>query len=140
MCNVLQLPRATYYYEAKQSPTDDDEITPIILEIFRKSRNNYGSRKIKVELKKSGHIVSRRRIRRVMTENGLVSNYTVAQYRPKSVPCNEDIIENKLDRQFNQEQQLAVVVSDLTYVRVNKKWNYICLLVDLFNRETIGHT
>jgi putative transposase len=25
-------------------------------------------------------------------------------------------------------------------VRVNQKWNYVCLLVDLFNREIIGHS
>jgi len=26
----------------------------------------------------------------------------------------------------------------LTYVRVNYKWNYVCILLDLFNREIIG--
>ena len=31
-----------------------------------------------------------------------------------------------------------MVVSDLTYVRVNKKWHYICVFVDLFNREIVG--
>lgn len=30
------------------------------------------------------------------------------------------------------------VVSDLTYVQVQRKWAYICLLIDLFNREIIG--
>ncbi|PEP58665.1 IS3 family transposase, partial [Bacillus pseudomycoides] len=48
---------------------------------------------------------------------------------PKIQLCNEENISNKLDRQFNQKEELAVVVSDLTYVRVNKKWNYVCLLV-----------
>ena len=38
---------------------------------------------------------------------------------------------------FNKEW-LAVIVSDLTYVRVGKKWHYVCLFVDLFNREIIG--
>ena len=33
-----------------------------------------------------------------------------------------------------------MVVSDLTYVRVGDKWNYICLFVDLYNREMIGHS
>jgi transposase InsO family protein len=33
-----------------------------------------------------------------------------------------------------------VVVSDLTYVRVGTSWNYICVLVDLFNREIIGYS
>lgn len=35
---------------------------------------------------------------------------------------------------------VEAVVSDLTYVRVEGKWNYICLLIDLFNREIIGHS
>lgn len=32
------------------------------------------------------------------------------------------------------------MVSDLTYVSVGVKWNYICVLVDLFNREIIGYS
>ena len=32
------------------------------------------------------------------------------------------------------------MVSDLTYVRVEKSWHYICLFVDLYNREIIGHS
>ncbi|SCN02049.1 Transposase [Bacillus wiedmannii] len=59
---------------------------------------------------------------------------------PKRVSCNEENISNELDRQFDQKEMFVVVVSDLTYVRVNKKWNYICLLVDLFNQEIIGHS
>lgn len=35
---------------------------------------------------------------------------------------------------------MAVIVSDLTYVRVGKKWHYVCLFVDLFNREIIGRS
>ncbi|MBU5267075.1 hypothetical protein KQI21_09630 [Virgibacillus proomii] len=37
-------------------------------------------------------------------------------------------------------QPLHVLVSDLTYVRVAEKWNYICLFVDLFNREMMGYS
>ena len=32
------------------------------------------------------------------------------------------------------------MVSDLTYVKVENKWHYICDFVDLFNREIIGLT
>lgn len=31
-------------------------------------------------------------------------------------------------------------MSDLTYLRVGAGWNYICVLVDLFNREIIGYS
>ncbi len=139
MCKVLQLPRSTYYYEAQEKQSDNELIAKIT-EIFRISRNNYGTRKIKVELKKKGLIVSRRRIGRIMKENGLVSSYTVAQYKPHVESCNEAKVANELDRQFDQGEQLAVVVSDLTYVRVEQKWQYVCLLVDLFNREIIGYS
>ena len=54
--------------------------------------------------------------------------------------CNESKIANELNREFNTDKPYAAVVSDLTYVRVNRKWNYVCLLVDLFNREIIGYS
>lgn len=38
MCNVLQLSRATYYYEAKQAQDTGDELSPLVKEIFRESR------------------------------------------------------------------------------------------------------
>ena len=53
MCRVLQVNRSTYYYEAKQLP-DESGLASEIKEIFRKSRNNYGTRKIKGELMKTG--------------------------------------------------------------------------------------
>ena len=71
---------------------------------------------------------------------GLVSNYTVAQFKPHKSLCNEAPVKNELQRQFDQDKPLAVIVSDLTYVRVGKKWNYVCLFVDLFNREIIGYS
>ena len=138
MCSVLQLPRSTYYYEAQEKQSED-QLVKAIQEIFYNSRNTYGTRKIKFELKKRNLIVSRRKIGRIMKELGLVSVYTVAQYKPQVDTCNESKVANKLNRQFQQEEHLAVVVSDLTYVRVEGKWQYVCLLVDLFNREIIGH-
>ncbi|MGD6794695.1 IS3 family transposase [Metabacillus indicus] len=137
MCKVLQLSRSSYYYEEKERHSEDD-LTTSIIEIFQDSRQNYGMRKIKQELKKLGKVVSRRRIGRIMKEQGLVSAYTVAQYKPHSSGTNESEQKNELDREFTQPEELSVVVSDLTYVRVNQKWHYICVFVDLFNREIIG--
>lgn len=65
MCKVLNIPRSSYYYEAKQKPQEDN-LAVEIREIFRQSRNNYGTRKIKVELFKKDLVVSRRRIGRIM--------------------------------------------------------------------------
>ena len=139
MCRVLQVNRSTYYYEAKQLP-DESGLVSEIKEIFRKSRNNYGTRKIKRELMKTGKQVSRRRIGRIMKREGLVSNYTTAQFKPQKDTCNESKTENVLNRQFQNREYRDVVISDLTYVRVGAHWNYICVLVDLYNREIIGYS
>ena len=53
MCRVLQVSRSTYYYEAA-TKKDESELTADIQEIFRKSRNHYGTRKIKKELADCG--------------------------------------------------------------------------------------
>src|SRR5699024_10121215 len=115
-----------------------DELTELIIKIFKDSRDIYGQRKIKKELQKLGFKVSRRRIGRIMKAQGLVSKYTVAQFKPNKSKVNESEIGNKLNHECNKDIELKVVVSDLTYVRVQNNWNYICVLIDLFNREIIG--
>ena len=139
MCRVLQVNRSTYYYEAKQRP-DETGLSTEITEIFKTSRNNYGTRKIKKELMRTGKQVSRRRIGRIMKQEGLVSNDTTTQFKPQKDTCNESKTENVLDRQFQNREYRDVVISDLTYVRVGTHWNYICILVDLYNREIIGYS
>ena len=139
MCRVLQVNRSTYYYEAKQLP-DESGLASGIKEIFCKSRNNYGTRKIKRELMKTGKQVSRRRIGRIMKQEGLVSNYTTAQFKPQKDTCNESKTENVLNRQFQNREYRDVVISDLTYVRAGAHWNYICVPAGLYNREIIGYS
>lgn len=51
---------------------------------------------------------------------GISSNYTVAYYKPQKKQSNEAVIANVLNRVFEQNQKYAVLVSDLTYVRVGK--------------------
>ena len=139
MCKVLKISRSTYYYEAKQK-ADESGLTAAITDIFKTSRNNYGTRKIKWELAKRDMIVSRRRIGRIMKQEGLVSIYTTAQYHPQKDTCNESKTANVVNREFDEQPYRNVVVSDLTYVRVGMNWNYICVLVDLCNREIIGYS
>lgn len=139
MCRVLQVNRSTYYYGAKQRP-DGSGPASEITEIFKASRSNYGTRKIKKGLMKTGKQVSRRRIGRIMEQQGLVSNYTTAQFKPHKDTCNESKTENVVNRQFQGREYRDVVISDLTYVRVGTGWNYICILVGLYNREIIGYS
>ena len=74
-----------------------------------------------------------------MQEQGLVRLTQWPSLSPYEI-CNESEQKNELNREFDQEEEMTVIVSDLTYVRVNQKWHYICVFVDLFNREIIGYS
>ena len=139
MCNLLNISRALVYYTHKPSSVDYT-LHNLVIKIFNDSRSNYGSRKIKVELAKLDHIVSRRLITRIMKLYGLVSNYTVKQFKKPKASSNNSDIPNILDRNFLNRKCLEVIISDLTYVRVINNWAYVCLIIDLFNREIVGHS
>ena len=116
----------------------DIKLESEIMRIFRESRSNYGTRKIRVKLKKIGITASRRKIGQIMDKHGLISNYIKHRPKQRRVKCNEDDYPNILNRKFNRDNSLDVVVSDLTYVGVAGTWNYVCLIVDLWNREIVG--
>ncbi len=96
MCRVLQIPRSTYYYEAKRKP-DESHLVSKIKTIFKESRNSYGALKIKKILEAQYKlIVSKRRIRKIMNQQGLVSSYQVTKYKPHRTTCNESKAANLL--------------------------------------------
>lgn len=74
-----------------------------------------------------------------MRKYQLISVYTKRKFRAKTSSVNNANTENVLDRNFKDKRELEVLVSDLTYVDVLGNWNYVCLVLDLFNREIVGH-
>ena len=104
------------------------------------SRGRYGSRKIKVAPARAGATASRRRISRIMRDNGLASSY--GRKRPKCHPGRPNGAElpDAVARRFDGRSPRTHACSDLAYVRVGGGWNRVCLLVDLRNREIVGHS
>lgn len=148
MCTVLQIARSTFYYETsvsvekeRQKAQAEQELKEEIWTIFHENRRVYGTRKLKKELEnRKKWTVSRRRIGRLMASLGIQSKYALPSYKPMVTPPNEATYRNVLNRQFNPAAKNAVLVSDLTYVKVGGRWNYICFLLDLYNREIVGYS
>lgn len=139
MCRILNISRSGYY-NYKDPVERKDEYTELVTKIFYENQKAYGTRRIKKECKRQGITLSRRRIGRIMNSEGLVSSYTVAKYKVYKTKVNNDVVTNHVDRKFNNRGAYEVIVSDLTYVRVGSKWNYICTLIDLYNREIVGYS
>jgi len=139
MCKILKISKSQVYYQPIIKKVDN-KLETLIKNIFKKSRKNYGARKIKHELLVHGYRVSVRKIRRIMQKHGLISNYTLKHYKARKSDVNNDEIANIVNRDFANRSHLDVAVSDLTYVRVLNSWYYICVIIDLFNREIIGYS
>ena len=138
-CKILGISRGSYYYEPK-APKEEGELEEAVQEAFEENRSLYGSRKIKKALSRKGINVSRRKINRIMKGRGLESAYTRRKYKHSKSRPSEATVPNLLNREFDNKKPLDTVVSDLTYVRVGQKWQYICILLDLHNREIIGYS
>ena len=137
LCRCLGISRGSYYYESRQ-PKEETLLEKAVQTAFEENRSLYGSRKLKKVLAGKDMTLSRRKICSIMKRLGLESAYTHRKYKHHHTKVNDSAAPNLLDRQFDHQDRLAAVVSDLTYVRVGTKWQYVCILLDLHNREIIG--
>ena len=81
MCKLLSIPRSNYYYEINRTikPKRHD-FEDEIIKVFEEAESRYGARRIRKQLRLEGIVVSRRKIRKIMIKNALVSLYTVKMY------------------------------------------------------------
>jgi len=145
LCRVLYVRRSNYYHYKLRRPSEteiakqDEVLKPIVEEIFNKTKGRIGSKKICHLIQRQGIPTSPTRVRRLMKEMNLVCRATRKgikyNYSKSSVHCK-----NLLNRNFEQTEPNIVWVSDITYVRVNRKAYYLCVYIDLFSRKVIGYT
>lgn len=119
-------------------PKAPDPIEPDVPGAFEASRGGYGARRLKVALERAGITASRRRICRIMRENGLSSAYSGRAPKGGARPVQPPSAENVPARSFDGHAPRTHVASDLAYVRAGGSWRCVRLLADLCNREIVG--
>lgn len=141
-CEILGVARSTYYRLLSEPERTDepDPIEPLVKAIFRDNEEEFGARRIKLALAEMGVRASRRRVRRAMRRLGISSSYARAGFKPAPSRPNDADVPNVVGRDFGGRRPHEVVASDLTYVRTGGRWSYVCLMVDLYNREIVGHS
>lgn len=92
------------YYQSKEVLIGN-ELEQLIIRIFKDSRNNYRTRKIKHILITHGCNVSGSKIARIMNKHGLVSNYTIKHYKVHRSSVNKAKINNVVNQDFNDRKR-----------------------------------
>lgn len=142
MCRLMTVSRSAYYAWLKSSRTaaekDDVELTEVIKTLFKKSRRNYGTRRLKEALSKRDRQVSRRRIGRLMRVAGLACKTQRKFKATTNSQHNLPIAPNHLDRQFTAPEPNQTYVGDITYIHTQEGWLYLAVVIDLYSRQVVG--
>lgn len=144
VCATLGVSRSAYYAwrtdNVSARASRDDELAPLIRSIFWQHRRRYGTRRIVSELADQGQRLSRRRVAKLLKNQGLRA------IQPKSfVPRTTDS-RHALGYSPNLLLEAAdpvgineLWVGDITYVPLRSgAFCYLALLMDRFSRALTG--
>ncbi len=109
--------------------------------IFNENRQVYGAARIQKTLEREGLVYCRSYIAQLMKQMGLRSIL-----KKKFKICTTDsnhkypVAKNQLNRNFKSDKLGQKWVSDITYIKVAGKWNYLTTIIDLADRKLIAWT
>ena len=136
-CELLSLPRSSYYRPigdpSKVSPDDLDLMRLIDEEYTR--HPFYGSRKIKVWLKRQGYNVNRKRVQRLMRKMGIQS---IAPKPKTSAPRKDHIIYPYLLKGMKINRPNMAWCADITYIRLSGGFVYLTAIMDWHSRYVLS--
>lgn len=130
---LLGIARSTAYYIPRLSQ-EDDQLMKAIDEIYT-SWPFYGSRRIRVELRRRGHDIGRDRIRSLMRRMGIKAlfpgpNTSKADLQHRKYPY---LLRGLPICRTNQ-----VWGTDITYIRMHHGFLYLVAIIDWFSRYVIS--
>lgn len=145
MCRVLEVSPSGYYAWRKRSPSAhaiaDERLMLNVRIAFTRSHKTYGSPRVHQELRAEGTRVAKKRVARLMREDGLVARRRKRGVRTTDSTHSHPIAPNRLDRQFdvNGVRELnRVWVSDITYIPTREGFLFLAAVLDLASRRLVG--
>lgn len=133
-CELLGIPRSTYYYKSLSESELNLRLMRLIDEQYLITPF-YGSRRMTEVLKRKGEDVNRKRLQRLMRLMGIETMYP----KPNTSIGNKEhykypyLLKNLIIRKPNQ-----VWGTDITYIPVETGYLYLVAILDLFSRYVVS--
>lgn len=145
MCRVLAVWPSGFYAAQRRAPSArarrDQGLRLKVREVHTKSRRRYGAPRVHAELQAQGEQVAKKRVARLMREDGLVGRRPRRFVRTTDSRHADPIAPNRLDRQFGVaavDGPNRVWVSDITYVPTREGWLFLAVVLELASRRVVG--
>ncbi len=143
MARVLGVSKAGFYAWLRRPPSAHAVADAVLLKRIRTvhatSRHTYGAPRVHAELRAGGEKHGRKRIARLMRENGLVGashrrGGLVTTCKDKDARPAPDLV----DRDFTATGPNQLWVADITYVPTSAGFLYLAVVVDAWSRKVVG--
>ncbi len=141
MCRVLDVSRSGFYAWKIREPSvrrqADEALLGEIQRIYAENRRVYGCPRIYEALKDEGMQLGRKRVGRLMRENGIVAEpYRRMKWkRPFKTAKAAD---NLVQRQFYVTEPNRIWAADMTAFWTGAGWVHLAIVMDLYSRRIVG--
>lgn len=141
MCNVFGVSRSGYYSWRSRAPSrrtaEDQTWLQEIRQAFTDSRETYGSPRIHAALKAHDKAIGRRRIERIMRDNGIRACSANLYRRQPGLGRFFASADSKIHgKEVTRPNQIWV--GDVTYLKAGGEWRYLATVMDRYSRRIIG--
>src|SRR5215469_11040148 len=126
MCRVLSVSVSGYYAWCKRVPSrhrrEDAHLTERVKAAFQANRGVYGSPRVHAELQAQGISCGRKRVARLMREQGLAARRP--RHRTSTTHSDPDaqVAPNLLQRDFQADEPDTKWMADTTYMWTAEGW------------------
>ncbi len=143
LCRCLAVSRSGFYaWRTRRVSARAQQDARLKVEISAShtaSHRTYGSPRVVRDLREDGHLVSRKRVARLMRELGLEGRRKRRFRATTDSRHRFPVAPNLLMRDFEVEAPNTAWVTDITYVATREGWLYLAVILDLFSRRVVGY-
>jgi transposase InsO family protein len=142
MCRHLGVSKGGFYAWRRRPECararEDRRLAVLTREAHEIGRKAYGSPRVHEELKAQGVRVSRKRVIRLMQEQGLKGKTRRRWVKTTHSKHGLPVAPNLLDRVFAASGPNQRWVVDITYLRTGEGWLFLAAVLDLYSRMVVG--
>jgi transposase InsO family protein len=148
VCEVLRVSRSGYFAWRSRRPSAralrDEELLPLVREIFWTHKRRYGARRIAHELRHRGEVCSVARASRLLKSQRLRA-IGPKSYKPRTTQSRHTLgyNSNLLRGRSAPVRTNEVWVADITYIPLaggsgGRSFGYLSIVMDLYSRMIVG--
>ena len=142
MCDVLNVSE-TGYYRFKRNlgrPSKDAVLSAVMQDIINEHpyNDNYGVDRMQIALQHRGYTVGKRRISRIMKENGWLHERKRRPHGLTKATTEIQEKENLIKQDFTSDQPYQKLLTDISQIACRDGKLYISPIMDCFNGEILS--